>query len=84
MADTVPASDEAGVAAMSAASSELVGDQGDGHQPSLVSEAEDAISHLQVAEEASHEDMELAAKELGADGKSSRIAAEGEGERDLS
>jgi len=44
---------------MPAVSSEIVGDQGDGHQPSLVSEAGDAISHLQVAKEASQESMDL-------------------------
>ena len=59
MADTAPVGDEAGLAAMPAVSSESVGDQGDGHQPSLVSEAEDAISHLQVAKEASQESMDL-------------------------
>jgi hypothetical protein len=65
MANTVPNSDEAG--AMSAVSSMKVGNQGDGEQPSLVSEAEDAISQLQVA-----------------DSESSRSAAGGEGDGDLS
>ena len=65
MADTAPTSEEAGVVAIPAVSTTSVGDQGDGHQPSLLSEAEDAISHLQVAEEASHESMEL---EVGGEG----------------
>ena len=65
MADTAPTSEEAGVVAIPTVSTATVGDKGDGHQPSLLSEAEDAISHLQVAEEASHEGMEV---EVGGEG----------------
>jgi hypothetical protein len=43
MADTVPTGEEADLAAMQAVSSEEVGDQGDGHQPSLLSETEELV-----------------------------------------
>ena len=84
MADAVPTSEDGAAAAMSDVPSDTVGDQGEGHQPSLVSEAEDAILHLQVAEETFHEQMEVTAEEPGVQGEGPQHGATGEGDGNLS